>query len=309
MELQTHGAKKYPASALLKSSAGLGWSALSAELRSHGVTETRAIVPQHVELCLVVRGNDNGLVKRTGADQPEWAIPTTGSIWVCPVGVEPGTISITAPIPETLHLYLSATLFRRLSHDFNLIGEPERSIRYIAGVRDEVIEQIGRSILAEMTEETAANPVFVETAALALAARLIHKYRDTGASSPPSIGVHKLDHVRLRRVLDYISAHITDEITVTDLAGVAGLSIFHFARMFTLAVGVPPRRYIGRMRLERAMAEIAGGRSSLAKIAFDARFSSQASFTRAFRRATGMSPGEYRRRRVIGGPIAVSRAA
>ncbi len=309
MELQTHGAKKYPASALLKSSAGLGWSALSAELRSHGVTETRAIVPQHVELCLVVRGNDNGLVKRTGADQPEWAIPTTGSIWVCPVGLGAGTISITAPIPETLHLYLSATLFRRLSHDFNLIGEPERSIRYIAGVRDEVIEQIGRSILAEMTEETAANPVFVETAALALAARLIHKYPDTGASSPPSIGVHKLDHVRLRRVLDYISAHITDEITVTDLAGVAGLSIFHFARMFTLAVGVPPRRYIGRMRLERAMAEIAGGRSSLAKIAFDARFSSQASFTRAFRRATGMSPGEYRRRRVIGGPIAVSRAA
>ena len=94
-----------------------------------------------------------------------------------------------------------------------------------------------------------------------------------------------------------------------DLAGVAGLSIFHFARMFTLAVGVSPRRYIGRMRLERAMAEIAGGRSSLAKIAFDARFSSQASFTRAFRCATGMSPGEYRRRRVIGGPIAVSRVA
>ncbi len=294
MELQTHGAKKYPASALLKSSAGL---------------ETRAIVPQHVELCLVVRGNDNGLVKRTGADQPEWAIPTTGSIWVCPVGLGAGTISITAPIPETLHLYLSATLFRRLSHDFNLIGEPERSIRYIAGVRDEVIEQIGRSILSEMTDETAAGRMFVETAALALAARLIHKYPDTGASSPPPVGVHKLDHARLRRVLDYIAAHITDEITIADLAGVAGLSIFHFARMFTLAVGVPPRRYIGRMRLDQAMAEIAGGRSSLAKIAFDARFSSQASFTRAFHRATGMSPGEYRRRRVIGGPIAVSRAA
>ncbi len=309
MELQTHGAKKYPASALLKSSTGLGWSALSAELRSHGVSETAVIVPQHVELCLVVRGNDNGLVNRTGAAQPEWAIPTTGSIWVCPVGLGAGTISITAPIPETLHLYLSATLFRRLSHDFNLIGEPERSIRYVAGVRDEVIEQIGRSILAEMTEETAANPVFVETAALALAARLIHKYRDTGASSPPSVGVHKLDHARLRRVLDYISAHIADEITVTDLAGIAGLSIFHFARLFTLAVGVSPRRYICRMRLEQAMAEIAGGRSSLAKIAFDARFSSQASFTRAFRRAAGMSPGAYRRRRVIGGAMAVSMVA
>src|SRR5258708_26360062 len=101
MELQTHGAKKYPASVLLKSSAGLGWSMISAELRSHGVTETPVIVPQHVELCLVVRGNDNGLVKRTGADQPEWTTPTTGTIWLYPAGVGAGTISIRAPIPET----------------------------------------------------------------------------------------------------------------------------------------------------------------------------------------------------------------
>ena len=306
MELQTHGAKKYPASALLKSSAGLGWSMISAELRSHGVTETPVIVPQHVELCLVVRGNDNGLVKRTGADRPEWATPTTGTIWLCPVGVGAGTITITAPIPETLHLYLPTALFRRLSDDFNLIGEPARLIRSVAGVRDEVIEQVGRSILSEMTEETSTGRMFVETASLTLAAYLIHKYHDIGT---PPVGVHKLDHARLRRVLDYISAHIADEITATDLAGVAGLSVFHFARMFTLAIGVSPRRYMGRMRLERAMAEIAVGRSSLAKIAFDARFSSQASFTRAFRRATGMSPGGYRRRRVIGGPIAVARVA
>ena len=52
MELQTHGTKKYPTSALLRSSAGLGWSTISAELRSHGVSETPVIVPQHMELCL-----------------------------------------------------------------------------------------------------------------------------------------------------------------------------------------------------------------------------------------------------------------
>jgi len=86
-------------------------------------------------------------------------------------------------------------------------------------------------------------------------------------------------------------------IVLEELARVACLSTFHFARVFTLAIGVPPHRYVSRMRLENAMAEIAAGRLSLAEVALNARFSSQASFTRAVRRATGMTPGEYRHRR------------
>jgi AraC family transcriptional regulator len=101
--------------------------------------------------------------------------------------------------------------------------------------------------------------------------------------------------VRLRRVLDYISAHVAGVLTLAELAQVAGLSTFHFARMFKLGVGVSPQRYVSQMRLEQAMAEIAAGRLSLAQIALNARFSSQASFTRAFSRATGVTPAEYRR--------------
>ncbi|MBO0759330.1 MAG: hypothetical protein J2P54_26110, partial [Bradyrhizobiaceae bacterium] len=66
MELQTHGARKYSTSALLGSSAGLGWSTMSVEVRSHRVSETPVIVPQHMELCLVVSGNDDGIVRRSG---------------------------------------------------------------------------------------------------------------------------------------------------------------------------------------------------------------------------------------------------
>jgi AraC family transcriptional regulator len=264
MELQTHGLKKYPTSALLKSSAGLGWSTISAELRSHGVSETPVIVPQHVELCLAVAGSDKGLVRRTGAGQYQETKPTTGAIWLSPIGVGDNEI---------------------------LPGAPAHSIRYVAGVRDEVIYQIGLSMLSEMTSETAAGRMFVETGSLALAARLVHKYCDSGSCTLPAPASHPLKHVRLRRVLDYISAHLADEITLADLARVAGLSTFHFARMFTLAIGVSPHRYVSRMRLENAIAEIAAGRLPLAQIALNASFSSQASFTRAFRRATGMTPG------------------
>jgi len=106
-----------------------------------------------------------------------------------------------------------------------------------------------------------------------------------------------LDTTRLKRVLDHISANIQSDMTIEDLAGIAGYSAFHFARKFTLTVGIPPRHYIGRLRLENVMAEIEAGKLSLAEIAFNAHFSSQASFTRAFRRVTGTTPNEYRRRR------------
>jgi AraC family transcriptional regulator len=98
----------------------------------------------------------------------------------------------------------------------------------------------------------------------------------------------------LRRVLAYLEEHLAEDITVTDLANVACLSVFHFTRAFAATMGVPPHRYVSRRRLESAKAMIARGRASLSEIALDCRFSSQSSFTRAFRRATGLTPAEYR---------------
>jgi AraC-like DNA-binding protein len=123
-----------------------------------------------------------------------------------------------------------------------------------------------------------------------------HVARKTSAACAPAASSwHQLNQIRLRRVLSYISINIDDDITLADLAGIAGYSPCHFARKFTLAFGVPPRRYVSRVRLQRAMAELTTGRLSLAEIALNAHFSSQASFTRAFHRATGMTPKEYQR--------------
>jgi AraC family transcriptional regulator len=297
MEALTHGAKKYPTSTLLQSSAGLGWANLSAELRSHGAGETPIIVPQHVELSLSVEGNDDGLVVRTGAGQNQQTIPRTGSICLSPIGVGDNTLTLTAPIPKTLHLYLPTTLFRRLSDDFNLPNSPAHSIRYVAGLRDEVMSEVALSILAEMTQETAAGRMYIETAALMLAARIVNRYSDSESGHPIATRDNHRDHARMRQVLDYIHLHLAEDVTVDELAKIAGLSPFHFSRTFTSAIGVSPHRYVSRLRLEKAMAGIAAGKLPLSQIAWDARFSSQASFTRAFRRATGMTPGEYRNHR------------
>jgi AraC family transcriptional regulator len=298
MKLQAHGVRRYPpTSALLASSAGLGWSTISVELRSHGISEARPIVPEHVEICLVVAGNEDALLRRTGAGFCQEATPKTGAIWLSPAGVRK-EIAITAPIPQTMHLYLPIALFDRLKDDLNLPVAPAHSIRHAAGIGDDVIDQIGRSILSELAVETAAGRMYVEAASLTLAARLLQKHCDSGACAPTEPSAHSLDHIRLRRVLDYIAANANDDITLLDLAGVAGYSPFHFARKFTLAMGISPHRYISRLRLENAMAELAAAKLPLAEIALNAHFSSQASFTRAFHRATGMTPKAYRRRRL-----------
>jgi AraC family transcriptional regulator len=266
------------------------------ELRSHGVIEAPAIVPQHVEICLVVAGNKDGLVTRAGAGFHQEATPNTGAIWLSPAAVGK-EIVITALIPQTMHLYLPTALFDRLNDDFNLPVAPAHSIRLAVGIGDDVIDHIGRSILSELTVETAASRMYVEAASLMLAARLLQKYCDSGACAATEPSAHSLDHIRRRRVLDYIAANIGDDISLVDLAGVAGYSTFHFARKFALAMGTSPHRYISRIRLDNAMAELAAGKLPLSEIALNAQFSSQASFTRAFHRAIGMTPQEYRRRR------------
>jgi AraC family transcriptional regulator len=297
MDLSTHGSRKYSTSTLLQSSAGLGWSTISAELRSHAASETPVIVPQNVEVIFAVAGNDEGLVIRTGGGQRQETRPSTGVFCVTPAGVD-NQLAITVAVPRALHLYLPTAQFRKLADDFNLPGEPARSIRYVAGVRDEFIHQIGLSVISAMTDETAAGRMFAETASAALAARLLQTYRDGGAGKLLEPATQRVDHARLRRALDYISANLDEDITLAQLAQVAGVSVFHFARTFTRSMGVSPSRYVSRMRLEKAMAEIAASKLPLAEIAFRAGFSSQASFTRAFHRATGVTPGEYRTHRV-----------
>jgi AraC family transcriptional regulator len=295
MESGTHGTRKYPSSGLLLSSSGRGWASISAELRSHPKGVISPIVPQQVEINIAVNGREDSTVTRRGDGTYQKTRPATGTVWLVPIGVENDIVDISAPLPEVLHLYLPSQPFETLADDFNLPKSPGRSLQYLADVEDDLIRQIGLSILSELRCETAAGRMFVETSALALAARLAQRYSDGWKANPPPDRHHRLDNIRLRRVLDYIEQNVHREISVQELADIACLSAFHFTRMFTAAMGTPPARFVSQQRLESAKSMLVGGKLPLSQIALNSRFSSQASFNRAFRRATGMTPGEYQR--------------
>jgi AraC family transcriptional regulator len=97
----------------------------------------------------------------------------------------------------------------------------------------------------------------------------------------------------LRRVEDYIDAHLSGPVQLDALAGLAGLSPFHFHRMFRLSRGCTPHAWIARHRVRRAKSLLRAG-TPIAQAAVDCGFSSQSHLTRVFRDQTGLTPGQYR---------------
>lgn len=100
---------------------------------------------------------------------------------------------------------------------------------------------------------------------------------------------------KLRRVIDFIEAHLQDSIGLDDLAEAAGLSPNHFLRVFKLATGDTPYHFLRARRLERARRLLAEDAMPLAELALECGFANQAHFTAAFSRELGISPGRYRR--------------
>jgi AraC family transcriptional regulator len=253
------------------------------------------VAPLQLELSLVIKGSSEGYVTRTGAGIQQSCVPHDGTLWISPEHVCDNQVHIGTPLPEVLHMFIPTCHFTQLAQEFKLSAAAAQSIRYEAGVQDELLRQLGLVILAELREESAAGRMLVETAAVMLAARLAQAHGDCW-SFKASPARHRLDDARLRRVVDYIAANLERDLSLTELATVACISVYHFSRMFRAAVGATPQTYLRALYLQRAKEMLAGQQSSLADIALATHFSSQSSFTRAFTREVGMSPGEFRRR-------------
>ena len=297
MEPPMQGAMKSPRSARPTGSDPKGGSPIEAELHSQVAAETPLAHQQDIEICVVLDANGDGQARGTG--QCRQATPTTGAIRLDPIGHGDKVSTGIDPIPSGLHLHvhLPRKMFDRLSAEFELPNAPLHAVRFVAGVEDEVIHRVASSIAEALTHETTVGRMYAETASLMLAARLLQRYLDSAPPVAVENAPQKFDRVRLQRVLDYIASNIEDDISLDSLASVAGYSPCHFARKFTLAMGIPPSRYVSGVRLEKAKAELAACQLPLAEIALNARFSSQASFTRAFHRAMGMTPKQYQRGR------------
>jgi AraC family transcriptional regulator len=100
---------------------------------------------------------------------------------------------------------------------------------------------------------------------------------------------------QLKRVREFVDAHISNDITVSDLAALASLSHFHFIRTFKQSVGLSPYQYILSERIHRARGLLSKRDISIADVARAVGFSDASQLNRVFRKIVGVTPTAFRR--------------
>lgn len=156
-------------------------------------------------------------------------------------------------------------------------------------IRDAQIERIGWMMQAEDHDGYPGGRLFADSLASALAARLLAlQSPDKATAERP----RALPAWRLRRVIEYIEAHLDEELTLAELAGVAGFSLSHFKPLFRRATGMPVHRFVLERRVERARVRLMEGKRSRTEIALEAGFTHPSHMARSLRRVLGLTPAQ-----------------
>ncbi|WP_245283607.1 helix-turn-helix domain-containing protein [Bradyrhizobium sp. URHD0069] len=99
----------------------------------------------------------------------------------------------------------------------------------------------------------------------------------------------------MKRIKEFVDAHISSGIGISDLAGLVGLSQFHFIRAFKTSVGSSPYQYVLSVRISVAKEMLSKSDLSIADVALAVGFSDASQLNRVFRKLIGVTPTVYRR--------------
>lgn len=163
---------------------------------------------------------------------------------------------------------------------------PDVSLERVLRFRGDPVASVAARLYAELHVQDTAMPLVVEGLALELLGRIVRSRAPRPAAVPRW----------LSRVKERLHSEDAVGLGIRDLATEAGVSADLLARRFRAAYGMTVGRYLRRVRVERAAAELLRPDQPVADIALRAGFVDQAHFTREFRRAFGVPPGAYRRR-------------
>ncbi|WP_085584196.1 AraC family transcriptional regulator [Thalassospira mesophila] len=243
--------------------------------------------PDHHTLSLYLAGG-------TGISRQQGRVPLSGGGpgRVCIMPAHISSDWMVRGQVELFHLYIPVAAWNRAVIETLDVDPAGIELAEKIFCLDPAVEQMVRDVILPLDWNAPADRLVMSSAGHWLLGHLLAQYT---VQRPNVTGVRGgLSGVVRRRVVDYIAANLEQAITLDELASIAGLSVFHFSRMFRATLGEAPHQFVLRQRILQARAMLGDGGRALADIAHACGFSSQAHLTTRFGNIVGVSPARYR---------------
>ena len=276
-----------PLEHIVQSSSGKGWHGLDVAEIIHPLDDfALPALPRHI--LVINLSAPSTIQERLAGRQGHLG---TGNVVILPAGAPTTWHLEREGEVRHLHLYLSPTLLQQIATSADIDPDTVEFVDTL-GMFDPRIETIALSLLSELRSEGRGGRLYVESLANILGIHLLRQHSSVKQPSlPRSVG---LDRATLRRVSTYIEEHLAEDLSLSELAAVAYLSPYHFARLFKASTGFAPHQYVIGRRIERAKLLLSTTNWSLAAIAHAVGFAHESHLALHFKRLTGLLPSSYR---------------
>ncbi|MGH9883251.1 MAG: helix-turn-helix domain-containing protein [Pyrinomonadaceae bacterium] len=192
----------------------------------------------------------------------------------------------------TLLLSLPQTLLRAVANDYGLDAARMEILNRFQ-IRDSELEVLCWAMKREMDHGYRSGRLYLDGLALAAASRLVTRH--SSIAKPTEDRNEGLGGKRLKKVLSFIEDQLAEDLSLEQIATVAGVSASHLNTLFRMSMGVPVHQYLIQRRVERAKALLMQDGLSMAEIAQAAGFAHQSHMARHMRRVLGMPPRAMKR--------------
>ncbi|MCM3903366.1 MAG: AraC family transcriptional regulator [Pyrinomonadaceae bacterium] len=195
---------------------------------------------------------------------------------------------------QAMYVFVELPVLQRALEETFGANAEKAQLRDISAFTDDALNAFMERLRDELMREEASQ-LFVSAIAHAIAIHIARNYAesidDERALSP------SLPGYKLKRVTDWMAQHIAEDLNLDQLAAQAGLSKFHFDRLFKRALGLSPSRYQIDLRMNEARRLLRETRKSVLDVALDVGYTNPSHFAKLFRRENGLTPSEYRQQR------------
>ena len=245
-------------------------------------------VPEHSPKQTAIVINHRSVnVKRRLGDTFKSESVCDGDIIVCPAYVPHSadwseSVHFTALLLEPEFILQSADRFKH-SERIEILPQFAKP--------DPVISQIGLALTTQLVTQSVER-MYVDTAATFLAAHLLTYY--SAGKSHIQNGSCALSSKDLSRVIEYIDSNLCDNLGLTELANLVGLSERYFSKVFKQSTGVSPYQYLIECRISKAARLLVSTNLEIAEIARRTGFPNPTNFCRTFRQQRSVTPKQYR---------------